>query len=315
LVAAKRKLHLLKSELDIKDEEVSKLKANSATKETEVSSLKSNVEELTKKNESASTEIGTLKSNVEELTKKNESASTEIADLEKTIRGAEAQILKSSNENKANAERLKDIENNLRDVEKKFADSNELLQFNLQTLKERDLTIKDNEIVIVQLKKLVSDLKGSKDQLQMQLDELKTDPQLNSKIEKIQAITRGFNARQRVKRTKMHKDAQTSGVLVATKHTTQGESGWYCAPDGSLYYFVLDGDDWILTCGPVTREAFEEAVSNLKPKKNSSAGYLKISNFDLVTQTVDQPGDLYMSTSTWRLYFAVAVDHLVTENR
>lgn len=186
---------------------------------------------------------------------------------------------------------------------------------NQKDMAEKDASLASQEVTISQLRKLVSDLKGSKDELESQLSEMKSDPTLNAKIEKLQAITRGFNARARVKRTKMHRDAQKSGVLVATKHTTQGESGWYCAPDGSLYYFVLDADEWILTCGPITREAFEETVLNLKPKKVSSAGYLKVSNFDLVTQSVDQPGDLYMSTSTWKLYFAVSVDHLVTENR
>ena len=186
---------------------------------------------------------------------------------------------------------------------------------NRRNMEAKDASLASQESTIAQLRKLVSDLKGSKDELEDQLKEMKADPTLNAKIEKLQAITRGFNARARVKRTKMHRDAQTSGVLVATKHTAQGDSGWYCAPDGSLYYFVLDAEEWILTCGPITREAFEDTVLNLKPKKVSSAGYLKVSNFDLVTQTVDQPGDLYMSTSTWKLYFAVSVDHLVTENR
>lgn len=68
--------------------------------------------------------------------------------------------------------------------------------------------------------------------------------ELNQQQEKsvilLQALARGYNARASTKRLKIHQAAKVSGVLVALKHTVQGESGWYCGPDGSLYYFVLD---------------------------------------------------------------------------
>ena len=179
---------------------------------------------------------------------------------------------------------------------------------------EKNWALKSRDSTISELQKKVADLKGSNSELEAQMSKMKEDPGLTEKIQKIQAITRGFNARSRVKQAKMHRDAKTSGVLVATKHTKQGESGWYCAPDGSLYYFVLDGDEWILTCGPISRELFDETVRKLKPQ-NSLGQYLKLSQFELVTQAVDQPGDLYMSVSNWKLYFAVSVDHLVTDNR
>lgn len=236
----------------------------------------------------------------------------EIEDLTRALEEAQARLQQVETSAHTSAASLRVCESNLSEssatVEKLGAE----LQ---QKQAEFDSAVQQRDESIARLNKLVSDLKGSKDELQAQLDSLKADPEVKAKIEKLQAVARGFTARSRVKRVKMHRDAQQSGVLVATNHTKQGDSGWYCAPDGSLYYFVLDENEWILTCGPITRENFEEAIQTLKPKNPSAPGYLKVSNFELVTQTVDQPGELYMSTTNWKLYFAVSVDHLVAENR
>ena len=53
--------------------------------------------------------------------------------------------------------------------------------------------------------------------------------------------------------------ARHSGVLVALRTALQGQTGWYVGPNGFLYYFVLDQGNWILACGPLNNEAFEEA--------------------------------------------------------
>lgn len=314
--------------------------------EAEIQSLKSQLLDAERASDKTASEINVLKDKINELTKDNYYSTAEVTKLtqqlaeqksgsaskahsEASSAASDEALTKLANTEKELQEaivKLQDMEASAQtsdisvkavaaELEETKALLNKVKANHRRSMEEKDASLASQEATIAQQRKLVSDLKGSKDALESQLNELKSDPTLNAKIEKLQAITRGFNARARVKRTKMHRDAQTSGVLVATKHTTQGDSGWYCAPDGSLYYFVLDADEWILTCGPITRQAFEDTVNNLKPKKVSSAGYLKVSNFDLVTQTVDQPGDLYMSTSTWKLYFAVSVDHLVTENR
>jgi predicted RNase H-like nuclease (RuvC/YqgF family) len=315
-------IYALVADSEAKEGEIQQLKgklqsaeAAEAKSATEIETLKTKINELTKDNYYSTAEVTKLTQQLEEqksrvavdseLTVRAHESEKELSDMQMKLHGLEAAA-------QTNILTIKALETELTEKKALIAKMNAT---NIQNNKEKEAHFQSQETTITHLRKLVSDLKGTKDELESQLNELKEDPTLNAKIEKLQAITRGFNARARAKRTKMHKDAQTSGVLVATKHTTQGESGWYCAPDGSLYYFVLDADEWILTCGPITREAFEETIQNLKPKKVSSAGYLKVSDFDLVTQTVDQPGDLYMSTSTWKLYFAVSVDHLVTENR
>lgn len=297
----------------------------------ESNNLKDKINELTKENYYANEEISKLTEELEartaELADQKSSAAAAMVSTANVVSAADEERLQS-----ANAE-VKDLRAQVQSLEAaahssdlsakvlsgELAEKNTLIdEMSSQhesAIKINKAELENKEVTIMQLRKLVSDLKGSKDELESQLSELKEDPTLTAKIEKLQAITRGFNARARVKRTRMHRDAKTSGVLVATKHTNQGDSGWYCAPDGSLYYFVLDAEEWILTCGPITREAFEDTVMNLKPKTVASPGYLKVSNFDLVTQTVDQPGELYMSTSNWKLYFAVSVDHLVTDNR
>jgi len=321
--ASEAEIRVLKNKLSSGEEEAAKAV-------TESNNLKDKINELTKENYYANEEVSKLTDELKATKAELEQKSSSVAVMPSTatvVSAADEERLRSAN---AEVEELRAQVQSLEaaahssDLSAKvlsgeLAEKNSLIDDmssqHQAAIKANNAELESKEVTIIQLRKLVSDLKGSKDELESQLNELKEDPTLTAKIEKLQAITRGFNARNRVKRTRMHRDAKTSGVLVATKHTNQGDSGWYCAPDGSLYYFVLDAEEWILTCGPITREAFEETVMNLKPKTVSSPGYLKVSNFDLVTQTVDQPGELYMSTSNWKLYFAVSVDHLVTDNR
>jgi septal ring factor EnvC (AmiA/AmiB activator) len=343
-----KKIVELEQQMSKKNDHIHALVVSSEASEAEMRLLKVQVQNGEEKLAKSASDINTLKDKINELTKENYYSKEEIAKLSEEVEVQKAQMAEQLSAavgatittSAADEERLRVVNAELDDARMKLgtleaeahnsnlsakvaagelAERNALIEKMSSeyktTLDDKESSLQEKEVTITQLRKLVSDLKGTKDELESQLNELKEDPTLTAKIEKLQAVARGFNARARVKRTKMHRDAQTSGVLVATKHTTQGDSGWYCAPDGSLYYFVLDADEWILTCGPITREAFEETVLNLKPKTVNSGGYLKVSNFDLVTQTVDQPGELYMSTSTWKLYFAVSVDHLVTENR
>ena len=47
-------------------------------------------------------------------------------------------------------------------------------------------------------------------------------PRVSSKIPKLQAIVRGFMARIRARRARIHHAALSAGVLYAMKNTTQG---------------------------------------------------------------------------------------------
>ena len=41
-------------------------------------------------------------------------------------------------------------------------------------------------------------------------------------------------------------------ILQAMKGTQQGFDGWYCAPDGMIYFFALQKGEWIMVAGPLT---------------------------------------------------------------
>ena len=83
---------------------------------------------------------------------------------------------------------------------------------------------------------------------------------------KVQAMVRGYLGRLRVRRLQVLVRARLSGVLVALKDTEQGETGWYVAPDGAIYYFVLTADksNWIATAGPIDFDTFEKLNLTLK---------------------------------------------------
>lgn len=116
-----------------------------------------------------------------------------------------------------------------------------------------------------------------------------------------------------------------------------GESGWYCGPDGALYYFVLDEvrfsitiyiefklflsqGQWLLTCGPISREQLDGAVNvpsavSQQSKQNPGNKYLKNCSFDLAAQAVDFQGDVFISPTTWKLYFVISVDTLMIDSK
>jgi DNA repair exonuclease SbcCD ATPase subunit len=56
---------------------------------------------------------------------------------------------------------------------------------------------------------------------------------------RMQALLRGFNIRNRMRRNRMAELAMSQGVLVAIPGTKQGRTGWY-ESGGLFFYFVLD---------------------------------------------------------------------------
>ena len=87
----------------------------------------------------------------------------------------------------------------------------------------------------------------------------------------IPIIVRGFLARQRVRNIMLFNLSKATGVLVAMKHTEQGESGWYAAPDGNIYYFVLRNEDWIQVAGPLTQGEYSLVRQGIKQKQRETA--------------------------------------------
>ncbi len=77
-------------------------------------------------------------------------------------------------------------------------------------------------------------------------------------IIKLQAAVRAFVVRSRNKQKAKFERATTDGVLTALKGTKQGHSGWYRAPDGKVYYFILKDEEWVMTAGPLSMTNYHE---------------------------------------------------------
>ncbi len=76
----------------------------------------------------------------------------------------------------------------------------------------------------------------------------------------MQALIRGYIARQRMERLRIKDEAAKRGVLVAVAGTIQGENGWYVASDGMVYYFIMNENNWLLAAGPITFETYDEIL-------------------------------------------------------
>lgn len=63
--------------------------------------------------------------------------------------------------------------------------------------------------------------------------------QLELAMKRMTSAARGYLARSRVKKLKLFRTADETGVLVAIGNTQQGETGWYAGPNGNIFYFVL----------------------------------------------------------------------------
>ena len=139
---------------------------------------------------------------------------------------------------------------------------------------------------------------------------------------RIQSLIRIHLAKQRVMTLRLMIAAREANVLFALKYTTQGETGWYRGPDGSVFYFVLDGDSWILTCGPVSPLEYEEMVIKCGLALQSSqkalvrGNVLVKCNFELsnMGENTDLRGDLFMSAKTHKLYVSLSLDTVVVSD-
>ena len=128
----------------------------------------------------------------------------------------------------------------------------------------KEQALREEQLRTASLQRELGDVK-------LEMEELKRSPRApgsitprtSIRVSKLQAVARGFLHRMRQHRTRVHHAALSAGVLFAMKNTVQGmfylikciihlvlnltynvifsgETGWYCAPDGSIYYFVLE---------------------------------------------------------------------------
>jgi hypothetical protein len=116
--------------------------------------------------------------------------------------------------------------------------------------------------VIISLQKRINDLeKASKTvSASRSLPSLSDySPTHHELVVDVQKIIRGFLGRAKVKRLLMKHFASDRGILVACDGTHQGETGWYCEQD-LYFYFCLDAHgNYLLLCGPITKEMHDLA--------------------------------------------------------
>eukprot|EP01041_Mallomonas_annulata_P004086 gene4086-8125_t len=141
-------------------------------------------------------------------------------------------------------------------------------------------------------------------------------PRLNIRISKLQAAVRGYVHRARLHRVRVHHAALSAGVLFAMKNTEQGETGWYCAPDGSLYYFVLEEGEYLMACGPLTMAEYETVMDLSLDRSSKSKGMNTVAASKLIkcdlklANGIDEDTDaqIYIASRSQKLYMALPLD-------
>jgi hypothetical protein len=92
-------------------------------------------------------------------------------------------------------------------------------------------------------------------------------------VKKIQAAMRGSLVRERLWRTANTIAAKQKGVLVAINGTHQGETGWYMKViEGNVpqyFYFILDRGDFVMLCGPLAENQFQEALFHDRDRRKN----------------------------------------------
>ena len=124
----------------------------------------------------------------------------------------------------------------------------------------------EDKQVIISLQKRINDLeKASKTvSASRSLPSLSDySPTHHELVVDVQKIIRGFLGRAKVKRLLMKHFASDRGILVACDGTHQGETGWYCEQD-LYFYFCLDAHgNYLLLCGPITKEMHDLVRNSL----------------------------------------------------
>ncbi len=87
----------------------------------------------------------------------------------------------------------------------------------------------------------------------------------------VQAYVRRFLVNSRMRRKNMHEQASKKKLLIAMPGSTQGQNGWYLAPDGGIYYFVMQRNEWIMAAGPLNEKEYhsllDTSIRVVKPGK------------------------------------------------
>ncbi len=108
----------------------------------------------------------------------------------------------------------------------------------------------------------------------------------------IQRMIRGWLARVLVGHLITEKAAAHQGILVAYRGsgTRQGEAGWYIS-NQQLFYFALDKGEFVLVCGPMSEEEYDQALNECLDKglapRPSSVGDIEIDRLGLVALRVE----------------------------
>ena len=121
----------------------------------------------------------------------------------------------------------------------------------------------------------------------------RSSPVQHRRISVIQGLFRRASAKRELQTRRNAALASQYGILLATDTARQGEMGWYIAPDGSHYYFVIVEGRWIPVCGPLSQDAYESMakfhrILSMKREAVDS----RISCQSTTTQLISAPSDL-----------------------
>ena len=207
--------------------------------------LQNQVQTLTKDHESVQAQVRTLK-------QQNDSLSTNVKEMQKSLDGALAakaalqeQYNKEMTTSQNQVVQIKELEKKLAGLGNGKGSSN-----------DSQLISKLNKRIV----ELESERKSSKKPVTTQTSFPKLAdylPKHHGVAVRVQKIIRGFLGRAKVKKLLMKHVAGDRGILVACDGTNQGETGWYCEQD-LYFYFCLDANgNYLLLCGPMTKEMYE----------------------------------------------------------
>lgn len=151
-------------------------------------------------------------------------------------------------------------------LESTVQDANEKLEI-IQNEKQKMSISGPSPEIQAQLKSYVSEIRKLRHQLKLNeemdnfLSKIQSSSQNVEKVVMVQSLIRSFLAKCRVSTKKLVKLASEQGILVATVRDQQGKDGWYVAPDGSFYYFVLNSGEWNLVAGPVPPDKYSSMIT------------------------------------------------------
>lgn len=273
------------------------------------SSSTSSMPEILGKNEELTLELENTRSRVSELQLQKEELQVQLSQAQSTLEhrlAAEADSKASLATAQAEINRLEALSVQL------TAQINDNKEYAGMVTASLENELKETRSSIVSLEGELTKVKDAHAAAQLKISELigmNKAQKYESAWISLQCAIRGFLSLKRTQWKRRQREAARAGVLFSQKGTHQGKTGWYVAPNGGIYYFILDGEKWVPTCGPITEDAYSLILRTTRKKDIKSLGSMLTGVGSLVTVNRDLGSfSLFMQNKTGRLYVAMPLD-------